>query len=427
MALAAYPSESTHLLVNAASEDSSSPLQRKSVCISSPPSKHLCLPSKAAILILLWTAIVGTVYYTAVYVGEILTITLSNPNISLTTFDFLPYAMLAIVMMFYPLSGFIADICCGRLKTIVVSLIILLVLVILISLGLSVSQTIELHNFNSLHQNQGIFVIIVGCFTLITFVVGLAGYQANFIQLGLDQLFEAPSQYLGLFIHYAIWLFQTGSIPFTVTVPLLLCINLRHPMDITLSIFSYIVLLVFILLLLVGCWKHQWFHHEPGYQNPYKNLYNIVRYAKSHKYPLQRSAFTHCDNYIPSRLDFAKERFGGPFTTEQVENVKTFFRILTLIFMMGPIFVLEVPASLFVFPLFGLHTLYHKIQYGSSNCTGEIVWELLIGSGSVMSLLSAAILFPIYILIVFSLCFVSDYQNSLYDWVLELWCVFWES
>ena len=99
MALAACPSESTHLLVNTASED---PLQQKSVCISCPPSKHLCLPSKATILILLWTTIAGTIYYAAIYVGEILTITLSNPNVSLTTFNSLPYAILAIIMMFYP-------------------------------------------------------------------------------------------------------------------------------------------------------------------------------------------------------------------------------------------------------------------------------------------------------------------------------------
>ena len=228
MAQAACPSESIHLLVNTASEEDSSSLQRKSVCISCPPSKHLCLPSKAAILILLWTAIVGTIYYAAIYVGAILTLTLSNPNISLTTFDSLPYAIFAIVMMFYPLSGFIADVCCGRLKTIVVSLIILFILVILISLGLSVTETIEIYNFSSLHKNQGIIVIIIGFLSLITFVVGLAGYQANFIQLGLDQLFEAPSQYLGLFIHYAIWLFQAGSIPFTVTIPLLLCSSLRR-------------------------------------------------------------------------------------------------------------------------------------------------------------------------------------------------------
>ena len=161
MAVSAHP-ESTHLLVNTANEDSPYSLQQKSVCISCPPSKDLCLPSKAAILILLWTAIVGIVYFTAIYVGAILIKTLPNPNISLATFDFLPYAILAIIMMFYPLSGFIADVFCGRLKTIVISLIILFILVVLLSLGLSVAETIEPCNFSSLHENQGIFVIIIG-------------------------------------------------------------------------------------------------------------------------------------------------------------------------------------------------------------------------------------------------------------------------
>ena len=56
---------------------------------------------------------------------------------------------------------------------------------------------------------------------------------------------------------------------------------------------------------------------------------------KGHKHPLQRSAFTFSENYIPSRLDFAKERFGGQFTTEQVENVKIFLRILLILFALG--------------------------------------------------------------------------------------------
>ena len=33
---------------------------------------------------------------------------------------------------------------------------------------------------------------------------------------------------------------------------------------------------------------------------------------------------------VPSRLDIAKERYGGPFTTEQVEDIKSFKRILVL-------------------------------------------------------------------------------------------------
>ena len=43
------------------------------------------------------------------------------------------------------------------------------------------------------------------------------------------------------------------------------------------------------------------------------------------------------DNCIPSRLDFVKERFGGPLTTDQVENVKTFLGILIVLFAVGPV------------------------------------------------------------------------------------------
>ena len=112
---------------------------------------------------------------------------------------------------------------------------------------------------------------------------------------------------------------------------------------------------------LISYWKHQWFHIEPGYRNPYKTVYSILKYSKSHKHPLQRSAFTYSENYIPSRLDFAKERFGGPFTTEQVENVKSFFRMLVIMFAIGPVFVLEVPTSYFIFPLFSLH--FHSLHH----------------------------------------------------------------
>ena len=40
------------------------------------------------------------------------------------------------------------------------------------------------------------------------FVIGQSGYHANLIQFGLDQLLEAPSEYLGLFIHWATWAYS---------------------------------------------------------------------------------------------------------------------------------------------------------------------------------------------------------------------------
>ena len=160
-----------------------------------------------------------------------------------------------------------------------------------------------------------------------------------------------------------------------------------------------------IVLLLVGCLKRKWFHIEPGRQNPYKRVYNIINFAKNHKHPLRRSAFTHNDNHIPSRLDFAKERFGGPFSTEQVENVKTFLRMLVILFAIGPSFALEVPASYFIFPLFGLHLQppYNHHKDYKEYCTKKFGWKFMMGSGATMNLVSIVIFFPAYIWIIFYL------------------------
>ena len=145
-----HPPESTCLLVNTASEDSS-PLQQKSVCISCPPSKYLCLPSKAVILILLWTAIVGAMYYIFVGFAAVIEFEGSQININFSVYDSLSYAILALVMIFYPLSGFFADVCCGRLKIVLVSLVILLFCLIILLIALQLGETKVAPSFDSDH------------------------------------------------------------------------------------------------------------------------------------------------------------------------------------------------------------------------------------------------------------------------------------
>ena len=67
-------------------------------------------------------------------------------------------------------------------------------------------------------------------------------------------------------------------------------------------------------------------------QNPFRLVYRVTKFAVKNKYPKCRSAFTYCEDELPSRLDLGKHKYGGPFTTEQVEDVKTFLRLLILIF-----------------------------------------------------------------------------------------------
>ena len=63
-----------------------------------------------------------------------------------------------------------------------------------------------------------------------------------------------------------------------------------------------------------------------------KLIYEVLNYAQKNKYPRLRSAFTYIDEEQPSRLDFGKQyKFGGPFTEEEVEDVKTVSRLMPLL------------------------------------------------------------------------------------------------
>ena len=64
----------------------------------------------------------------------------------------------------------------------------------------------------------------------------------------------------------------------------------------------------------------------------------------NHKSPIRRSAFTFCENELPSRIHFSKRRYGGPYSTDQVENVKVLLNILKVLFSSGPVFFLEFAA-----------------------------------------------------------------------------------
>ena len=62
---------------------------------------------------------------------------------------------------------------------------------------------------------------------------------------------------------------------------------------------------------------------RPG-QNPLRLVFNVLRYSRYHTCPENRSAFTYWEEDIPPRTDLVKYKYGGPFTTEEVEDTKAF-------------------------------------------------------------------------------------------------------
>ena len=69
---------------------------------------------------------------------------------------------------------------------------------------------------------------------------------------------------------------------------------------------------------------------EQASRKPLRLIYSVLNYSYNHKQPERRSALTYWKNDIPSRNDLGKHKYGGPFTYEQVESVKTVFRLLLI-------------------------------------------------------------------------------------------------
>ena len=192
--------------------------------------KYLCLPSKSAILLILWTIMVGTTCTLLTGIIEVISISNSHSNV-LNKLDIgligsIPQAMLAAIMILYPFSGFLADVCCERFRAVIISTCFILLSLVLPSC-ISVICSINEHRCwwnHNMELQESIAVIFLFIVTLLLFTIGLAGYQANFIQLGLDQLLEAPSEYLGLFAHWAMWAFNLTSIIFIALVNLHICL-----------------------------------------------------------------------------------------------------------------------------------------------------------------------------------------------------------
>ena len=77
------------------------------------------------------------------------------------------------------------------------------------------------------------------------------------------------------------------------------------------------------------CYK--WFIKLEKVSNPLLLIYRVLKYAATVKRPLERTAFSYDGRPEPSRIDLAKITHLGNFGDEEVEDVKTFLRIVVFL------------------------------------------------------------------------------------------------
>ena len=249
--------------------------------------------------------------------------------------------LLGLTFLGYPLLGYIADVCLTRYRTLKCSFIFLIVgctIGLLLSLVIIFASLTSKFEEKSLSINN-MYIFLLPITVLITTGVGL--FEANALQFGLDQLLEAPTPKLIAFIHWYYWThnavqlvvmyFTIGWLPIEKTIRA----SSRHEADIindtliTVLVITLGLAAVGSLVLLHKSKRH--LHILRAGLNPFKNIYKVLKYSWNHKVPEHRSAFTYWEEDIPRRINLGKNKYGGPFTNEEVEDTKTFLRILPLL------------------------------------------------------------------------------------------------
>ena len=282
-----------------------------------------------------------------------------------------------------PLGGILGDVYWGRYKTVVCGMALIALSMFITSVGSMLAISKEGNSFYGL-----VLTLMIVAFLLSIF--GFSFFGSNIPQFALDQLMDKPSESLGMFAHWMAWAFSTGQVIVDVFSGSANCMNAkiaRWFVHAKLILYSFLSV---VFLLVAYCTRHH-FNRDRVKYNPYKMIFKVLNFARKNKYPVGPvSAFTHCYDFRPSRLDYAKERYGGPFTTSDVEDVKTFKNVFFLLISFGLFFVLEVPTSSFLSNTLSAHA-GDGIFVGKSQ-----ICEEKLNTGN-LSKLSTVIVFPIYI------------------------------
>ena len=215
---------------------------------------------------------------------------------------------------YFPLFGLLADVWIGRYKATLIGIVLCFISWIIAGMGFMVE---------SYFASKAVLWTFFS-FACITLFCGNSSFSANIIQYNIDQLVGASADELNSVIYWHIL-----SEPLVLFLFYLLqCLFNSSKYFITIT---FIASGVSVSLVLVS---HSFFKHKLEnislIKNPIKLIVRVLCYARKHKYPENRSALTYWEEEAPSRLDLGKDKYGGPFTEEEVEDVKTVFRMLPL-------------------------------------------------------------------------------------------------
>ena len=178
-------------------------------------------------------------------------------------------------------------------------------------------------------------------FSAAVVIINLSGscYYAAMLPFLTDQLTGATSDELSTVIRWYYWALYAG---YCITDAILYLVSNY----VTIGSGAVAIFAVPLAMIIISdCLCQQWLDRTKV-TNPIK-LIQVLNYTSKHSYPERHSAFTYIDEEQPTRMDYGKEKFGGPFTEEEVENVKNVLCLLPLVICLSlfSLFAFEKPSK----------------------------------------------------------------------------------
>ena len=324
------------------------------------------IKSKGAVFILSWVALIQSF-------DPVVAISITGlRNTSLETIFVIYTCCSFSLYLFYPLIGLYADIKYGRRRVALSVATISLVCTVLVGIGFTLTHD---HQISSIIYLTVFAVgLVIGNLAQTVFLIVMAMY-------GFEQLTGASSEQLSAYAHWYYWCRIFG---WAITVPIVCAANFHY--GVTLIYGLHIICLLFIL---VSCFfsKKLQIVETISQVNPLTQMARVLKYAKRNNYPQNRSALTYWEEKSPSRLDLGKAKYGGPFTEEEVEDVKTFFKLFPLVVCMILFTIIEDQLNPYAF--------FYEGQYTYGNCLVSSVY-FINGASLLLTMFVYQLLKPLF-------------------------------
>ena len=256
---------------------------------------------KGAVLLLMWS-------FLGLSVFQYFVVSNSRDPIKKRT-KFSSSELLAIGLLL-PISGWLADAYLGRYKVICYGMWTMWLGAMLNGFSLLIGMVVESYRDHSDPWVSFVCRIMMGA--------GLAAFQANLFLFGIDQLIDASSAEIKSYISwYIITIFGCN---------VTLCVT-------TFCTHEYVAVLAVTVCLTLAVisnyFLNTWLIKEQITENMLPLILKVVHFTVKSK--CQKKKICLERQGILSNFNVAKSVYNGPFNSEQVEDVKTLFRVMLVI------------------------------------------------------------------------------------------------